>query len=176
MDFIFDNLIILIIIASGIVKWMISTKEAKEERENQPPPIEYDEQELEEFIEQAERRQARAAVPPPLPMGESQPLPGVERSPVPDLKRKSSEPPPVVVATDIEDELARQASLAEQLKGLKQAKQAPTARIARLATDVRKKPGSSSAPGSLRSRLSSSRELRQAFVVKEILEKPIGLR
>jgi hypothetical protein len=173
MDFIFDNLLILIIVASGIVKWWTSTQEAKKERENPQPQEEYDLEELEDFAEQAEGRYSAPAVPPPLPPGDVGPMPGVERSSVPALRRKSSEPPSFDATSGVEEELARQSALAEQLSGLKQARKARTAKVA---SGGRKKSNSAFATGSLRSRLKNRRELRQAFVVKEILDKPIGLR
>jgi len=175
MDFIFDNLIILLIVASGLVKWWTTTQEAKRERENPPPTEEYDPGELEDFLEQAARNDPRPAVPPPLPANQSGPMPGVERSPVPNLRKKSSEPPPLVEMSGVQAELARQAALAEQLKGLKQAKQARTAKLAPILGE-RKKSALAGNTGSLRSRLGNRRELRQAIVLKEILDKPIGLR
>ncbi len=190
MDFIIDNIYLLVLAAAGLAQWWKATQDAKKERENPQPPEDFDPEgfdpgELEEFIEEAERRQARAAVPPPvpsvpppLPSGERGPMPGVERSPVPALKRKNAEPRSQTFtnAPGLDDELARQAALAEQLRGLKHARIARPARIARLARGAEDSEKPVFAGGSLRSRLGSRRELRQAFVLKEILEKPVGLR
>lgn len=173
MDFIFDNLIILIIVASGLVKWWTDTQAAKKARENPQHGQEYDPQELEDFVEEAERRHPRPAVPPPLPIPQSGPLPGVDRSPVPNLKRKSFERPTFATPNGVEDELARQALLAEQLKGLKLAKRSRTVNPA---FGEQKQKITAAPTGRVRSRLANRRELRQAFVLKEILEKPISLR
>lgn len=173
IDLIIDNLFILIIVASGLVKWWTDTQEAKRARENPQQGQEFDPEELEDLFEEAERRHSRPAVPPPLPTSQSGPLPGVDRSPVPNLKRKTTESSTFVPTSGVEAELARQALLAEQLKGLKLAKQAGDS------TPVfgqQRKKVTAAPTGSLRSRLANRRELRQAFVLKEILEKPIGLR
>lgn len=185
MEFIIDNIYLLVLAAAGIAQWWKATQDAKKERENPQPPEEFDPGELEEFIEEAERRQARQAVPPPvpsvpppLPSGERGPMPGVERSPVPALKRKgaATELQTFTNAPGLDEELDRQAALAEQLQGLKQARKARPARIARLARGAEDSDKPVFAGGSLRSRLGNRRELRQAFVLKEVLEKPVGLR
>ena len=186
MDFIFDNIIILIIAASGLARWWKATQDAKKEREN---PVEfeseskfeseyqYDAEELEEFIEQAERRQARAAVPPPLPVGQHQAEVKPSLPPVLQRSRKPEieEFDPFSEADDHEKELARQAALAKRLSGLKEARKAREA-----PQDIRssgpKKPRVKTPIGGLRSRLRSRQELRQAIVIKEILDKPVGLR
>lgn len=179
MDFIFDNIFIIILAASGLVQWWKSTQEAKKERENQRYPEAYDPEELEEFLGQAERRHARPAVPPPLPTaGESQVMPGVERNRVPTLKRSQSIPEAKAFTRaphyqqEHEEELARQAALAEQLSGLKKVKKKQEPVLG----NSRKKTTKPFVGGSLRDRLSNRRELRQAIVLKEILDKPIGLR
>ena len=170
MDFIIDNIYLLILAAAGIAQWLKATQEAKKERENpQPKEDEFSLEELEEFIGQAERHHP---VPPPLPTNDGGPMPGVERSPVPNLK-KTNGPPSIAEMSRDEGELARQEAIATQLKGLRQAKQA---RVAKLSTDKKEKGGSASRPGTLRSRLGNRRELRQAIVLREILDKPVGLR
>jgi hypothetical protein len=179
MNFILDNLFIIIIAASGLVQWWRSTQEAKRERENPSGGEEYCPQHLEEFLEQAERRLSRPAVPPPLPMvGGLPPQPSFDRNPAPALKksRPTSEAKAFVMAPHyaeeaLEAELARQALIAEQLSGIKQArkKQAP------MQTTQRDK-APAVASGSLRDRLKNRLEIRQAFVLKEILDKPVGLR
>lgn len=178
MDFIIENIYLLVLAAAGIVQWWKSTQDAKKERENPQQPGGYDPQELEEFIEEEERRQSRPAVPPPLPSGQSGSMPGVERSPVPSFRKKAAEKEPNAFAPTpvFEDELARQATLAEQLKGLKQGRKAKPARVARLARGSESSDEPVFMSGSLRSRLGNRKELRQAFVLKEILEKPVGLR
>lgn len=167
MDFIFDNIYWLVIAAAGIVQWWKSTKEAKAAKEEERGNArDFTPEELEEFFEEVEQAHSRPAVPPPLP----------QAAPAPVLRRNASEPPPLEFDPyeGISGELDRQAKLAEQVNQLKQAKRPRKREEAPTATSRRKKPVEST--GSLRGRLQNRRELRQAFVLKEILEKPIGLR
>lgn len=178
MDFIFDNLIIIIIAASGLVQWWKSTQEAKREREN-PQPEEYLPPELEELLEQMERKPARPAVPPPLPAGANPVPPSFDRSPVPTLKkanRPTSEAKAFVNAPHYVEEaqqaeLARQAAIAEQLSGLKQARKKQE-----VIQSAQREKVKTVVSGSIRDRLKNRSELRQAFVLKEFLDKPVGLR
>jgi len=168
MDFVFDNIIWLIAAAAGLVQWWKSSQEAKDERRRNTP--EYDAEELEEFLEQAEPAHPRPAVPPPLP--DAAPAP----SPAPFLRRRGAESPPVTVdlLQGNSAELERQASLAEQMKLLKQAKRQHSLEESSMLAYQKRKPVEVST--SLRGRLKNRMELRQAFVLKEILEKPVGLR
>lgn len=165
MDFIFENIYWLVIAAAGIVQWWKSTQEAKEEARRNAH--DYDPDELEEFLEEAERAHPRPAVPPPLPQAAPVPAPAL---------RRSAEPPPLEFNPyeGVSGELERQAKLAEQVKQLKQAKRQRSMEEVPTSTSKRKR--SVESTGSLRSRLNNRRELKQAFVLKEILEKPIGLR
>ncbi len=175
MDFIFDNIYFFIIAAAGVAQWIKARKESKETQESDS----HIPRELEEFLEQAERRHSRPAVPPPLPVGNHPVPPSLDRSPAPALKksnRPTSEAKAFVNAPHyIEEaqqaELARQAAIAEQLSGLKQAKKKQEV----LLTAKREKP-KTVVSGSIRDRLKNRAELRQAFVLKEFLEKPVGLR
>lgn len=189
MDFITDNLIIILIIASGIAKFVTSLKEKKPDpRSERPLEDQLSSEELEEFLEEAERRHYEPVVPPPLPRaGTTPPLhkagtsapPQMERSPVPTLKKANQagvENKPSVGAARyqqevMQEELARQVAIAEQLSGLKQArkKQEPPQTTLR-------EPSTPVSSGSIRDRLKNRSELRQAFVLKEFLEKPVGLR
>ncbi|MGJ8644609.1 MAG: hypothetical protein ACSHX9_14460 [Luteolibacter sp.] len=172
MDFIFDNIIWFVMAAAGIVQWWKSTQEAKQvEREQEGRQQEREN--YEEFIEEAESRIPNAAVPPPLPAGGGDPMPGVERSPVPDLRRRGkrevAEASPI---TEMNSELARQAALAEQISELKRAK-----KDSRPNFDIQKKKKTETSGGlGLKARLKNGQELKDAFVLKEILEKPVGLR
>lgn len=166
MDFIFENIYWLVLAAAGIAQWWKSTQEAKEEARRNTH--EYDPDELEEFLEEAERANPRPAVPPPLPRNEP--------APAPTLRRASAEPPPLEFNSyeGASGELERQAKLAEQVKLLKQAKRQRSMDEAPTSASRKKKTVESNS--TLRSRLQSRRELKQAFVLKEILEKPVGLR
>lgn len=179
MDFVIDNIYFIIIAAAGLVQWWKSTQDAKKERESHPQSEEYLPREVEEFLEQVERRQSRPVVPPPLPAGAKPVPPRLDRSPVPNLK-KANRPAAgsrltVTVPSFVEEaqqaELARQAAIAEQIKSLKQAKKNQETVL----TTKREKT-KTVVSGSIRDRLKNRSELRQAFVLKEFLEKPVGLR
>lgn len=170
MDFIFDNIILFVMAAAGLVQWWRSTQEAKaEEKEQEANRREA--QSYEEFAEEVERSIPRPAVPPPLPGEGARPMPGVERSPVPDLRRsgRKVEAPPL---PEMSGELQRQEAIAEQLRDLRRAK-----KDSRPAFENRRKAKVESSGGiGLKARLKNKRELKDAFVLKEILEKPLGLR
>ena len=168
MDFIFENIIWFIAAAAGLVQWWKSTQEAKEEARRETHEHEYDPGELEEFLEQAERANPRPAVPPPLPMETTVAPPALRRS-VPEAPARESNP-----YQGNAGELERQAKLAEQMKLLKQSKKHRNLEDSPISNPGWKKPVETT--GSLRGRLQNRRELRQAFVLKEILEKPVGLR
>lgn len=171
MDIITDNIvIILFLIVGAVVQWLKARGEA---RQNQDTG--YDPADFEEMMQEAERRQSRPAVPPPLPpTSYPQPTGGVI-APAPALHRKSREleAPP---SFDTSAELARQQDIADKLQEMKRT------RGAREISDSllpRKRPAGDHIPAtsaSLKSRLGNRWELRQAFVLKEILEKPVGLR
>ena len=77
------------------------------------------------------------------------------------------------MAFDASDELARQQALIDQAREFKRAKGARKSKEAKpaVARTVSGAPSSS-----IRGRLHNRSELRSAFVLKEILEKPVGLR
>lgn len=183
IDFLFENIYILIVIAAGVAQWLKSTQEAKKERENADPyesEFDYSEEALEEFLEDAERAHPRPAVPPPIPAGQSRekkiaPPPMLQRSRQAERQESREEKLDAFSMPDGHDkELARQEALAERLSGLKQARKAREAPV-----DIRafgKKRKTKVPVGKLRNRLRSRQELRQAMVLKEILSKPVGLR
>lgn len=178
MDFIFDNIYIIIIAAAGLAQWWKSTQDAKKERENQPSE-EYLPQDVQEFLEQVGKRQPRAVVPPPLPKGASPVPPRMDRSPTPMLKKahkptseaKAFINAPHYIEEEQQAELARQAAIAEQLQGLRQVRKNQEVVL----TEKREK-AKVVVSGSIRDRLRNRSELRQAFVLKEFLDKPVGLR
>lgn len=175
MDFILDNIYVVIVIAAAIAQWLKSSKEGKNERESEKRAA----RELEEFIEQAERRHSKPSVPPPLPRTASPTPPRMDRSPTPMLKkanRPNTETKVVTSASRYQEELmqaelARQAAIAEQIKELKLAKKKQDA-----PQTTQREKATTAASGSIRERLKNRSELRQAFVLKEFLEKPVGLR
>ena len=174
MEFIENYFYIIILIVGAIAQWMKSRSGSKEEKGLQGDEAGYDPAELEEFIGEAERRNPRPSVPPPLPSQAGGALPGAGRSPVPDLRRKS---PPLLqeaaASFNISDELDRQQELIEKAREFKQAK---IARKSKEPIAPALKAKRTEAATGIRCRLHNRPELRSAFVLKEILEKPVGLR
>lgn len=176
MDIITDNIVlILFLIVGAIVQWLKARGESREQ--GQDPG--YDPADIEEMIEEAERRRSRPAVPPPLPPA-AFPHPAgtvVAPAPAPALRRKSREPEAAPAAAfDTTAELARQQEIADKLKEMKRTRGAREINDSVL---TRKRPAGDPVPATgftLKFRLGNRRELRQAFVLKEILEKPVGLR
>ena len=171
MDIIGEYFYVIILIIGALAQWMKSRSESKAEAEEMRKRQErggeeyYDPEEIEEWSA------PRPAVPPPLP--------AAEIAPAPSHRRSGSTPPPVS-ATNIESELQRQAALAEQMRLLKESRK-PAKRDGASAAKERSGHGrvremDLPAGASLRQRLGNNRELKNAFVLKEILEKPVGLR
>lgn len=172
MDFIFDNIIWFVMAAAGVVQWWKSTQEAKQEEKEQEARRR-ERESYEEFVEEVESSLPKAAIPPPLPAGGGEPMPRVDRSPVPDLRRSGKrEVAEVLPREEIDSELARQEALAEQIRELKLSK-----KDNRTTFEIRKKKKAETSGGvGLKARLQDRKELKDAFVLKEILEKPVGLR
>lgn len=184
MDLIGEYFYVILLILGAVAQWVKSRNEAKAEAEQAKRRADQggadDEYfDLEDILERAAHESApRPAVPPPLPTG---PMPGVERSPAPDLRRKNTPPPPVASygSHAINAELARQNALAEQVALLQQAKKRSNGSENAAAAKARSgfsKTHQVSPSTSLKQRLLRRDELRKGFVLKEILEKPVGLR
>ncbi len=201
MDFILDNLYLLIFAAAGIAQWVNSQREAKKaemeahRRREQPEELEEEEdvfgpdfdfgETQENHEREVERRAPAPATPPPLPstttVTSSGPLSGPERSPVPSLRRN---PAPQIELTAVpsrfEEELARQAEMLEQVRVFKQAKSAKSleeaAALKTSSAYALAASGRGTGETGLRARLRNTRELKQALVMKEVLDKPVGLR
>ena len=174
MAFLSDYFYIIILIVGAIAQWLKSRSEAAEASPYEPEEHEYDPESLEDFEREAERMNPRPAVPPPLPSGGGA-LPGVGRNPVPELRKKSSPPPvPAAAYIDASQEADRQQALIEKAREFKRAKAARTTKEPKGFGERATVPVVHG--GSLKSRLHSRRELRSAFLLKEILEKPVGLR
>lgn len=172
MDIIRDNIFLIILLFVGAIsQWLKARGEAKQ---NQDPG--YDPADLEEMLEEAERRHSRPAVPPPLPTTAFPQPPGSVVAPAPALRRKPREPEPAPVVFDASSELARQQLLADKLKEMKRTRGAKQVNEGLLPKKRSLAEVSSASVGSLKSRLGNRRELRQAFVLKEILEKPVAFR
>jgi hypothetical protein len=112
-------------------------------------------------------RQFHPAVPPPIRQATTPP-PLRQVPPPPPLER-------VAMAGDMKSELARQRGIEERIRKIREAKlktQAASAPVHEVAVAHRQAPISHS----LNLRLHNTKELRQAFVLKEILDRPVGLR
>lgn len=174
MDIIRDNIFLIIIVLAGAIsQWLKARGEA---RQNQKPDV--DPADFEEMIEEVERRHFGPAVPPPLPPNAVPHPSGGTIAPVPVMRRYSRAvgSAPASASFHNSDELARQQQIADKLK---EAKRTRGAREMSESILPRKHSISDQFPATgvlLRSRLGNRSELRQAFVLKEILEKPIGLR
>lgn len=189
MDFIFDNIYILLIVAGGIASWIKNQRDAKEEREQEEhrrrAMAERAKQTSEsesdfEFEEQNNPpkaqypRQASApAVPPPIPRSTTPThTPAPSTTLAPRLRKAVTTP---VEVPDFSAEIARQQNLLEQLKEVKKAKPERREAPARPTYSYSEKVKPVTTKGVI-SRLKSRSEIRQAIVLKEILDKPLGLR
>ena len=174
MDIIRDNIYLIILLFVGAIsQWLKARGEA---RQNQDPG--YDPADLEEMLEEAEPRHSRPAVPPPLPPHAFPQPPGsmVAPTPAPALRRKSREAEAAPTAFDTSSELARQQQLADKLKEMKRTRGAREISDSLLPQKRSLADVGTVSGVSLKSRLRSREELRQAFLLKEILEKPVALR
>lgn len=164
MDWIFDNLQIVLLIALGVgsvLKSMLESKsKANEEREEESDPGE-DFPPYEEY-----REPAIPSVPPPLP-----------RQVVPHSQRQFSYDE--AAAAETARELKHQRDLAEHLRQIRETKATTTggaaATRARISAKGAKK-SVSQVSLSIRGRLRDPLEVRRAFVMREILDPPVGLR
>ena len=154
MDFIFDNLKIIIGLLVAVF-WIIGkiseAKRASQEGQPQPQPWEADED-----YENWEPEQVPRDQPPPIPQFRNAPPP----------------PLPVFVAAP-DEELQRQRVMHERLASIRSEKRSgPMKKIAA------KKPAAPAAlvSPSIKARLRDRKELRRAFVMREILDPPVSLR
>ena len=172
MDIIRDNIYLIILLFVGAIsQWLKARAEA---RQNQDPG--YDPADLEEIWEETERRHSSPAVPPPLPPHTFPQPPGSMIAPTPALRRKSREAEPAPTGFDTSSELARQQQLADKLKEMKRTRGAREISDSLLPQKRSLADVGTVSGVSLKSRLRSREELRQAFLLKEILEKPVALR
>ena len=172
MDIIRDNIFLIILLFVGAIsQWLKARAEA---RQNQDPG--YDPADLEEIWEETEPRHSRPAVPPPLPPHAFPQPPGGMIAPTPALRRKSREAESAPTAFDTSSELARQQQLADKLKEMKRTRGAREISDSLLPQKRSLADVGTVSGVSLKSRLRSREELRQAFLLKEILEKPVALR
>jgi len=155
MDIILDNLKLIIGVAVAFF-WIIGkiseSKKASQQQRDEQEPWQPDED-----YENWEPEAAQGGQPPPIPYG-----------------RTGAPPPlPMFVAAS-EEELNRQRVMQEKLAALRSQRNA--------ASSAKKAPGKKTvvpaAPASLsiKARLRDRKEVRRAFVMREILDPPVGMR
>lgn len=164
MDWIFDHFQIVILIALGIGSVVKSLLESKA-RQKQESEEEYDPGEV--FAPDDEYRPpAMPSVPPPI-----------TRQIVPPPQRKSGYDEAVAIETA--KALKHQRELAERLRQIRETKATTTggaaATRARISAKGAAKPPAQ-VPVSIRRSLRDPREVRRAFVMREILDPPVSLR
>jgi hypothetical protein len=185
MDWIFENPQILLLIVLGLGSMIKSAlenraKKAAEEdyREEREARVPIDE-------DTSYRKKAPTGPPPLSPPEQPPPLPSDAR---PSAKKRRDAKPMAApsasfsAAEEAAKILKHQQDLAERLRLIRETKGASTtggaaatrARVAAKGATI--KSLQPSAPLSLRGRLKDPAEVRSAFVLKEILDRPIGLR
>lgn len=164
MDWIFDNFQIVILIALGIGSVLKSLLESKA-KQKQESGEEFDPGDV--FAPDEDYQEPmKPSVPPPL-----------TRQVVPPPLRESGYDE--VVAIETAKALKHQRDLAEHLRQIRETKATTTGGAAATRARVAAKGAKKSLPKgplSLRNRLRDPLEVRQAFVMREILDPPIGLR
>ncbi len=183
MDWIFDHPQIILLIILGVGSMLKSAVEARaekaaerdftEERENRVP-----------IDQDTSYRKVMPSVPPPIQRADRPPPLPAGRTPSPKKRRKvkpaSTAPPSFSAAEEAAGILKHQRDLAERLRQIRETKATTTggaaATRARVAAKDTKQPTQSLGPISLRKRLTNPAEVRRAFVMREILDRPVGLR
>jgi type IV secretory pathway VirB10-like protein len=161
MNWVLDNLNIVIAIAAGIAYWLNNMRVSKEEARRQaeePPPEESEDVFGPDFDFGEPETSPPTDMPPPL-----------FRQPV---------PPPLPAAVDA-GELARQAQIQERLREARENKAAnrSSTEVSRSWIQARDRPKKPPTPsGGIKTRLRNTREIRKAFVMREILGPPVALR
>ncbi|MEY3897102.1 MAG: hypothetical protein RLZZ214_2623 [Verrucomicrobiota bacterium] len=164
MNWIFDHFQIVILIALGIGSVVKSMLESKA-KQNQEREEEYDPGEV--F---APDEEYQPPVMPPTP-------PPLTRQVVPHSQRLGGYDE--AVAAETARELKHQRDLAEHLRQIRETRATTTGGAAATRARVSAKGAKKSMakiPLSIRGRLRDPQEVRRAFVMREILDPPVGLR
>ena len=173
MDWIFDNFqfVILIALAIGsVVKQMAEAAKMKKEQREQPPETQW---------EETETTWTPIPIPPEFqPPPRSAPPPLQRSVPPPLLKHfETFQAPPPLPAEETENLLRKQLEMQEKVRALRENKAAEKARMlekqARSATRVKTQ---HPAQLGVRSLLANPTTARKAIVLREILDKPLGMR
>ncbi len=174
MDWIFDNFQIVILVLLGIGSMVKSLFDAKAKQASEQE-TDWDPNNEVPLGDDTSYRKTTPSAPPPL-----------VRSEVPPPLTRPATPPPLrmagydaEVANETAKALKHQQDLAARLRQIRETKATTTggasATRARIASKGVAKP-MKLAPLTLRNRLRNSAEVRQAFVMREILDPPVGLR
>jgi len=202
MDWIFENLQILFVIAAGVAYWLNNMRQAKaeaeEEREHEQNPVDLDEvfgpdfdfnsppQHTEVFLPPPVSAGPQGAAPPPLPARRQQASQRERRefpqgAQAPQRPKSPNQPP---VQETINAELERQRNLEQRIRALRQNREGRSSGAAAtqrsVAAERAARKGAVDAEptsiGGIRSRLRDSREARRAVVLREIIDSPVGMR
>lgn len=197
MDWIRDNLQLIIAIAGGIAYWLNQRNKAQNPPEEEAAPSaerSFEDPELAErtrkIREDIQRKIAQRArggeAPQPVPAERREPVDNLPELPpilreilMPEAPRPAPARPAVshVESQRMAEILEQQAALAEQLKQAKEMK-ALAAKRAQFEEATADKTGAAVAAqtGALRDDLRNPAALRRAFVLREVLGPPLALR
>jgi hypothetical protein len=200
MDWILDNLQLVIFIAGAIAYWLNHTRKGWAEsgeadvRETRQPHAPLQPRAGEADTEQVRRIQAeirrkiadrRAAAGGPPPFADEPAPPPLYRDPAPAHRLPpvpEEAPPPLYSQNDDTASLNRQRHLAEQLAEAERARAAAKVKLAevwdRPSVAAAKRPAARLGDGvnTPREILRDRKALRTAWIMREVLEKPVALR
>ena len=156
MDWIFDNLQIVVIIVLALGSWISSRMQAKKQEEQQEQEEAEETEGAETYIPESGWRMPAPSVPPPMSAGAA-----------------------YDAANEIAAALKHQRDLAERLQQIRATKANTTGGAAATRSRLAAKGKTAAtvlAPTTLRGRLNNRGELRRAIVLREVLSPPVGLR
>ncbi len=177
-NWILDNLYIIAFVVIGLVSWVKSLIEARQQappRDEQPfDPDPYFE--TEENWQPTHEGGNTQAVPPPLSMPQAPPPLSMPQAPV--FHAPPQVPAQVQTLESHDSVLAKQHALQERLREVRQARGEKKAALARVpkGSTISAKPLVSTAPQTIRQQFKSRSSIRRAFVMREILDQPLSLR
>jgi len=173
MDWIFDNLQIVLLVVIGIVSVLKSLLDAKakKQQEDQEDQEGQEQSYPEEYFEPEEeiyQPQSQPSVPPPLQWGGG--------GGPPPLREAGYE---AAVANEAAKALKHQQDLALRLQQIRETKATTTGGAAATRARIDNRGAvkvASQVPVGIRARLKNPAEVRRAFVMREILDPPVSLR
>jgi type IV secretory pathway VirB10-like protein len=168
MDWIFDNFQIVVLIAlavGSVVKQMADAAKARKEQREQQPETEWQETET-----------TWTSVPIP-PEYQPPPLPPPPARHFGTYLPPPPPPPPVAVVQDSGDFLRKQMEMQEKARAIRENKATEKTRMLELrARSATRAKTEYSAEITIRNLLANPASARKAIVLREILDKPLGLR